>query len=62
MDRERINFYIDLNLRAGLRVIDERDGIPQAEQIRRGIKMWLQSKGYRVKPQTRTRKGGKRKR
>ncbi len=62
MDRERINFYIDPSLRAGLRVIDERDGIPQAEQIRRGIKMWLQSKGHRVKPQTRTRKGGKRKR
>ncbi len=60
MDRERINFYIDPNLRAGLRVIDERDGIPQAEQIRRGIRMWLESKGHRVKAATRKRKGGNR--
>ena len=58
-DRKRVNFYLDANLGAGLKTIKERDGVSEAEQIRRGIKMYLESKGYRVKP---ARKGGKRKR
>ena len=58
-DRRRVNFYLDANLGEGLKAIKERDGVSEAEQIRRGIKMYLESKGYRVKP---ARKGGKRKR
>ena len=58
-DRKRVNFYLDANLGAGLKAIKERDGVSEAEQIRRGIKMYLESKGYRVKP---VRKGAKRKR
>ncbi len=49
MGRSRINFYIDDELGEGLKALKERDGIPEAEQIRRGIKLWLESKRYRVK-------------
>ncbi len=58
-DRKRVNFYLDADLGEGLKAIKERDGVSEAEQIRRGIKLYLESKGYRVKP---ARKGGKRKR
>ena len=54
-----MNFYIDPELAAGLKTLKEQDGIPESEQIRRGIKMYLESKGLTVKP---ARKGGKRKR
>ncbi len=58
--RYKVNFYLDSDLGDGLKAIKERDGVSESEQIRRGVKMWLESKGHRVKP--RTRKGGKRKR
>ena len=58
--KERINFWIDLELRDGLNTIKKQDGVSEAEQIRRGIRLWLATKGIRVKPKTqRTRKGGK---
>jgi hypothetical protein len=37
---------IDPELLEALREIKERDGIPESEQIRRGIQLWLDSKGY----------------
>ena len=55
MARQRVNFWIDPELAEGLRTVKERDGVSEAEQIRRGIKMYLESKGYKVK----ARKGGK---
>ena len=57
--RERINFWIDLELRDGLNTVKERDGVSESEQIRRGIKMYLESKGLKLK-QRAARKGGKR--
>ncbi len=60
--RYKVNFYLDSDLGDGLKAIKERDGVSESEQIRRGIKLWLESKGYRVKTATRKRKGGKRKR
>ena len=57
-ERYRINFYLDRDLGDGLKAIKERDGVSEAEQIRRGIKMYLESKGYKLKAQ----KGGKGKR
>jgi hypothetical protein len=39
------NFRIDPELEHGLRVVRERDGIAESEQIRRGIRLWLESKG-----------------
>ena len=63
MVRYKITFNIDEALGEGLKAIKERDGVSEAEQIRRGIKLYLESKGYQVKPSTkRARKGGARKR
>ena len=43
------NFAIDPELREGLRRLKARDGIPESEQIRRGIQLWLKQKGVTVK-------------
>ncbi len=56
--RYRVNFYIDPELADGLKFLKERDGIPDSEQIRRGIKLWLESKGIKATPK-RARKGGR---
>ncbi len=56
--RYRVNFYLDPELHEGLKAIKDRDGVSEAEQIRRGIKMYLESKAYKLK----ARKGGTRKR
>lgn len=39
---------IDPELIAALRSIKARDGIPESEQIRRGIRLWLKSRGVTV--------------
>ena len=49
------NFMIDPELSEGLKVVKERDGISEGEQIRRGIRMWLESKGVRVEKTARKR-------
>jgi hypothetical protein len=43
--RKLFTFPIDPDLAAGLREVKERDGISIAEQVRRGIRLWLESKG-----------------
>ena len=47
--RTRYNFWIDDELRDGLQRVRKRDGVLESEQIRRAIKMWLQTKGVKVK-------------
>ena len=51
------NFRIEEELLTALEKVRERDGVPVSEQVRRGIRLWLSSKGYKVKAQK-----GKRKR
>jgi hypothetical protein len=36
---------IDEDLLAAIREIRVREGIPESEQIRRGIRLWLESRG-----------------
>jgi hypothetical protein len=43
--KKTFTFAISEELKAGLTEVRERDGIAEAEQIRRGIAMWLESKG-----------------
>lgn len=43
--RTRYNFFIDDEQREGLRLLKERDGVPESEQIRRAIDEWLKAKG-----------------
>ena len=47
--RTRYNFWIDEELRDGLRFVRERDGVLESEQIRRAIREWLKAKGVTVK-------------
>jgi hypothetical protein len=42
-------FAIPDDLKAGLRAVKDRDGVSEAEQIRRAIAMWLESKGVVTK-------------
>jgi hypothetical protein len=42
------NFMIDPDLAEGLKIVKARDGVSEGEQIRRGIRMWLKSKGISV--------------
>ena len=49
------NIRIDSELLDGLRAILERDGVPVSEQVRRAIRMWLESKGVKVKKAERER-------
>ena len=41
MARKLTNFRIDADLAAGLRLVRERDGMPDSEQIRRAVRAWL---------------------
>jgi hypothetical protein len=47
--KKTFTFAISDEMKAALTIIRERDGIPEAEQIRRGIQMWLESKGASAK-------------
>jgi hypothetical protein len=58
--KEITNFRIDTELLDALREIRERDGIGIAEQVRRAIKAWVESKGAKVN--TERRRAGTRKR
>jgi hypothetical protein len=42
-------FRLDDDLWAGLQAVKERDGVPVGEQVRRGIRLWLDSKGIKPK-------------
>jgi hypothetical protein len=39
------SFMIEPEMAKSLKAVKERDGISEAEQIRRGIQMWLDSRG-----------------
>ncbi len=43
--RKLFTFPLDPELAVGLRQVKARDGISIAEQVRRGIRLWLESKG-----------------
>jgi hypothetical protein len=49
VERIRYNFFIEQPQREGLRLVKERDGISESEQIRRAINAWLESKGVTAK-------------
>ena len=49
MTRRRYNFWIDDELRDGLKTVRDRDGVLESEQIRRAIRDWLEKKGVKVK-------------
>jgi hypothetical protein len=48
--RKKYSFWIDDSQADGLKVVKERDGVLESEQIRRAINDWLQKKGVKAKP------------
>ncbi len=56
------SYYLNPKLAEGLNTIRDRDGILPSEQVRRAIRMWLESKGYRVEPAPKPKKKGRAKR
>ncbi len=47
--RRIATFRIDEELLEGLREVCDRDGVPVPEQVRRAIRIWLESKGVTKK-------------
>ena len=41
-------FRLEAELLAALQKVKERDGVPVTEQVRRGVLLWLKSKGVKV--------------
>lgn len=48
-------FRIDEDLLAHMETLKERDGIPYSEQVRRGLKLFFESRGLAVKKAERKR-------
>ena len=52
-------FYLDAELANGLKTLKAERGVPETEQVRRAIRMWLESEGV-LKPKKRAKtKGGR---
>ena len=59
VDRQLHAFHLDDDLADGLTTLKAERGIPKSEQVRRAIRMWLESEGI-LKPKKRAkRKGGR---
>jgi hypothetical protein len=43
--RRRYSFWIDETQARGLKVVKERDGVLESEQIRRALNAWLRRRG-----------------
>ena len=50
------SFYLDPDLARGLKRLKARDGIPESEQVRRAIRMWLDAKGLNSRRPARKKK------
>ena len=53
-NRKLYSFWIDPPHAAALKEVKERDGIPESEQIRRAIAMWLETKNTPKKKTVKT--------
>jgi metal-responsive CopG/Arc/MetJ family transcriptional regulator len=58
--KQRFNFWIDDQLRDGLKRIRERDGVSESEQVRRAIREWIRQKEAAVTPALRGRSAHRR--
>ena len=47
MVRKKYSFWIDDAQAEGLKIVKERDGVLESEQIRRAINDWLEKKGVK---------------
>lgn len=51
--RKRVTFWLDERHTTALKAIKARDGVPESEQLRRALDLWIVEKGIERK------KGGK---
>jgi hypothetical protein len=51
--KQQCNVWLETAIVAALDVIQQRDGIPRSEQMRRAALMWCQVKGVSVPPRGR---------
>lgn len=49
----RQSFFLDAALMDGLKRLKERDGMPQAEAVRRAVAEFLKAKGISLEPDAR---------
>jgi len=54
--RKLYSFAIDPDLAEGLKLVKERDGVSESEQIRRAIRQWLQDRRAIAKTKRTTRR------
>ena len=48
-EKKQTAFRIDPDILEGLQQLKARDGIPLSEQVRRALRLWLESKGVAKK-------------
>jgi len=54
---ELIAVRVSVEMSAALREVQARDGVPISEQVRRGLRLWLDSRGVMKTDQKRARRG-----
>ena len=57
--KHRITLTVGGDVQMLLRTVRERDGTSEAEQIRRGLRLWFQSKGFGIDVQIAKRKAAR---
>ena len=57
--RHQHAFDLDAELADGLTALKAERGIPKSEQVRRAIRMWLESEGILKRKKRRRTKGGR---
>jgi hypothetical protein len=58
--RTRTSLFLDDAQKAGLKALKQRDGIPEAEAIRRAVTEYLEKRGVAVEVKTAFRRAGTR--
>jgi hypothetical protein len=48
--RKRTSLFLDGHLSEGLKALKARDGIPEAEAVRRAVAEYLKAKGIQTEP------------
>jgi hypothetical protein len=52
--RRRTSLWLDERLSEGLKALKARDGIPEAEAVRRAVAIYLEQRGIELEPQPKT--------
>ncbi len=53
------SYYLDDELAEGLKTLKVERGVPESEQVRRAVRMWLEAEGILAPQKPLIRKGGR---